>query len=76
MELMPGEANRLPLPEPVHALEELFDFVDERVRSRNPFAAVEAVDQVVLPKQMANLERESLRCTLDKLIQRRKTKAN
>jgi adenine-specific DNA-methyltransferase len=76
LELMPGEANRLPLPEPVHALEELFDFVDERVRSRNPFAAVEAVDQVVLPKQMANLERESLRCTLDKLIQRRKTKAN
>ena len=56
--------------------EEVFDVVDERVRSRDLFAAVEAVDEVVLPRDMTKAERESLRSTLDKLIQRRKTKAN
>jgi hypothetical protein len=57
-------------------LDVIFDAVDERVRARDLFAAVAAIDQVVLPKQMTNGERNSLRGTLDKLIQRRKTKAD
>jgi hypothetical protein len=76
LELMPGEANQLPLPEPSEELDVIFDAVDERVRARDLFAAVAAIDQVVLPKQMTNGERNSLRGTLDKLIQRRKTKAD
>jgi len=72
---MPGEANQLPLPEPSEELDALFDAVDERVRARDLFAAVAAVDQVVLPRQMTKAERSSLRGILDKLIQRRKTKA-
>ncbi|HXP62141.1 MAG TPA: N-6 DNA methylase [Dongiaceae bacterium] len=75
LELMPGEANQLPLPEPSEELDALFDAVDERVRARDLFAAVAAVDQVVLPRQMTKAERSSLRGILDKLIQRRKTKA-
>jgi adenine-specific DNA-methyltransferase len=75
LELMPGEANQLPLPQPSEALDAIFDAVDQRVRARDLFAAVAAIDEVVLPKQMTNGERNSLRGTLDKLIQRRKTKA-
>ncbi|MBI4024045.1 MAG: N-6 DNA methylase [Verrucomicrobia bacterium] len=74
LELMPGEANQLPLPEPVKALDEIFDAVDERVRSRDFFAAIETVDGVVLPKHMMRQERSALREILDKLIQRRKMK--
>jgi adenine-specific DNA-methyltransferase len=76
LELMPGEANRLPMPEPAEDLDRIFDTVDERVRSRDAFAAVEAVDEVVLPRAMSKTDRNSLRGTLDKLIQRRKTKAD
>jgi adenine-specific DNA-methyltransferase len=76
LELMPGEANRLPVPEPVDALEEIFEPVDERIRSKDSFAAVEAVDEVVLPKQMSASDKDSLRRALDKLVQRRKTKSN
>ncbi len=75
LELMPGEANQLPLPEPSEELDAIFDAVDQRVRARDLFAAVAEVDQVVLPRQMTQVERNSLRGTLDKLIQRRKTKA-
>jgi adenine-specific DNA-methyltransferase len=76
LELMPGEANQLPLPEPSEELDAIFDAVDERVRARDLFAAVAAVDQVVLPRQMTDVERNSLRGTLGKLIQRRKRKAD
>jgi len=75
LELMPGEANQLPLPEPSEKLDALFDAVDEMVRARDLFAAVAAVDEAVLPRQMTNEDRNSLRGTLDKLIRRRKTKA-
>ena len=76
LELMPGEANQLPMPEPVEELDGIFDSVDQRVRESDSFAAVAAVDDIVLPKQMTNGERKTLRDTLAKLIQRRKTKAN
>jgi adenine-specific DNA-methyltransferase len=76
LELMPGEANQLPLPEPSEKLDAIFDAVDERVRARDWFAAVAAVDEAVLPGQMTNADRNSLRGTLDKLIRRRKTKAD
>ena len=76
LELMPGEANQLPLPEPSEELDGVFDTADERVRARDLFAAVAAIDAIVLPKQMTEGERNSLRGTLDKLIQRRKTKAD
>lgn len=76
LELMPGEANKLPMPEPVEALEAIFDDVDDKVRSRDMFAAVQTVDDVVLPSQMPLSDRSLLRETLDKLIQRRKTKSD
>ena len=76
LELMPGEANQLPLPEPVEKLEAIFEAIDEKVRARDMFAAVAAIDEIVLPKRMTTGDRASLRGTLDKLIQRRKTKAD
>jgi hypothetical protein len=76
LELMPGEANRLPLPEPIEALDEIFDDVDDRVRSRDMFAAVETVDGLVLPSRMPQCEKSLLRETLHKLIKRRKTKSD
>ena len=74
LELMPGEANKLPIPHPVEALDGIFDDVDDRVRSRDMFAAVETVDAIVLPSHMLQSDKTLLRETLDKLIQRRKTK--
>jgi adenine-specific DNA-methyltransferase len=76
LELMPGEANKLPIPEPVEALEGIFDEVDDKVRSRDMFAAVETVDDVVLPRRLPQADKNLLRQTLDKLIQRRKTKSD
>jgi hypothetical protein len=76
LELMPGEANKLPIPEPVEALDGIFDNVDDRVRSRDMFAAVETVDDVVLPTHMPQSDKSLLRETLDKLIHRRKTKSD
>ncbi|MBI2924735.1 MAG: N-6 DNA methylase [Verrucomicrobia bacterium] len=76
LELMPGEANRLPLPNPSEELDGIFDTVDERVRARDLFAAVTAIDEIVLPKQMPERERHSLRGTLESLIQRRRAKGD
>lgn len=76
LELMPGEANQLPLPEPTEQLDGIFDEVDEKVRARDMFAAVETIDGIVLPRQMTKGDRNILRATLDKLIQRRKTKSD
>ena len=76
LELMPGEANQLPMPDPVEELDSIFDAVDQTVRAGDSFAAVAAIDDIVLPKQMTSGERNSLRDILGKLIQRRKTKAN
>jgi len=57
-------------------LNDIFDSIDEMVRARDMFAAVAAMDEIVLPNKMTKGERSSLCGTLDKLIQRRKTKAN
>ena len=76
LELMPSEANKLPIPEPNEALDGIFDKVDERVRSRDMFTAVEAVDGLVLPERMPDTDKRLLRETLNKLIQRRKTKSD
>lgn len=76
LELMPGEANKLPIPEPDEALEGIFDDVDARARARDMFAAVEAVDDQVLPSQMQKGDKSLLREILNKLIQRRKTKSD
>jgi adenine-specific DNA-methyltransferase len=76
LELMPGEANHLPLPEPTEDLDGIFDEIDETVRARDMFTAVEKVDEIVLPRQMTKGDRNVLRATLDKLIQRRKSKSD
>ena len=76
LEIMPSEANKLPMPEPVEALDEIFDVVDEKVRSRDLFSAVEDVDNIVLPKEMSQSDKRALRETLNRLIQRRKTKSD
>ncbi len=76
LELMPSEANRLPIPNPTEALEGIFEKVDQRVRSRDLYAAVESVDDVVLPRKLSQPDRKQLRETLQKLIRRRKTKSD
>ncbi len=76
LELMPGEANKLPIPEPVEVLDGIFDNVDCKVRSRDMFAAVKTVDDIVLPTHMPKSDKSLLRETLDKLIRRRKTKSD
>jgi hypothetical protein len=76
LELMPGEANKLPIPDPDAALEGIFDEVDDKVRSRDMFAAIETVDDLVLPARMPQCDKSLLRQTLAKLIQRRKTKSD
>jgi hypothetical protein len=76
LELMPGEANRLPLPEPLPALDEIFDDVDAHVRSREFHAARELVDDAVLPAWLTRNDRSTLSEMLSGLIQRRKTRAS
>ncbi len=74
LELMPSEANRLPLPEPSTALDDIFEAVDERVRSRNFYDALALVDEVVMPGWMSRGARQSAENILAKLIKRRKTR--
>lgn len=76
LELMPGEANRLPLPEPLPALDEIFDDVDSHVRAREFHAARELVDDAVLPAWLTRNDRSTLSEMLNGLIQRRKTRAS
>jgi adenine-specific DNA-methyltransferase len=72
LELMPSEANQLPMPGPVDALDRVFDQVDEQVRSHNLYDAVAIVDKVVMPEWMNKKRREEIETVLAKLIQRRK----
>ena len=46
LELMPSEANHLPLPQPSPDLEAVFEAADERVRARQFYDAVALVDRV------------------------------
>jgi adenine-specific DNA-methyltransferase len=75
LELMPGEANRLPLPPPLPALDAVFDEADTLVRAKQLSAAVEAVDGVVLSRRLDGRRRRDLRQTLAKLIARRTTRS-
>jgi adenine-specific DNA-methyltransferase len=74
LEIMPSEANALPIPEPLQTLEEVFEEVDERVRSRAFFDAVHIVDEVVTPPWISQADREIAHNVLRKLVNRRKTR--
>jgi len=74
LELMPSEANRLPLPEPKRELDALFDKVDERIRSRKLYDAVALVDEVVMPEWMSADQCEAAESILANLVRRRKTR--
>jgi adenine-specific DNA-methyltransferase len=73
-ELMPSEANELPTPGPVDALDRIFDQVDEQVRSRNLYDAVAIVDKVVMPEWMTKKDRQGIETVLAQLILRRKSR--
>jgi hypothetical protein len=72
LELMPKEANQLPMPEPVAVLEPLFDQVDAMVRNKEHWGAVDLCDRVVFPAWVSKKEKASLRCSLLSLVERRK----
>jgi len=74
LELMPSEANQLPMPEPKANLDKVFGAVDESVRSRNFYDAVSIVDNLVMPKWMSGAEKCSAESILRNLISRRKTR--
>jgi hypothetical protein len=75
LELMPKEANRLPLPEPVAALDSLFDQVDAAVRKKQNWSALDLCDAQVLPSWVSKRERGLLRSTLLSLVERRKNRS-
>ena len=74
LELMPSEANQLPLPEPVAALEGLFETADELVRAGRPADAVELADRTVLPEWAGRAEISRLRDALRRLVARRQSR--
>lgn len=74
LELMPGEANGIPLPPPLPQLEGIFERVDERVRRREFDDAIRLVDEVVMPGFMTRSQREDARNILSRLIARRKSR--
>jgi adenine-specific DNA-methyltransferase len=76
LELMPGEANSIPLPPPLDDLEALFEDVDTLVRSRRFDTATEAIDRVVTPDSITASQHSEAREVLAKLIMRRRTKHN
>jgi adenine-specific DNA-methyltransferase len=74
LELMPSEANQLPMPGPVDALDRIFDQVDDQVRSRNLYDAVAIVDNVVMPEWLTKRDRQGIETVLAQLILRRKSR--
>jgi adenine-specific DNA-methyltransferase len=74
LELMPSEANQLPMPGPVNTLDSIFEQVDELVRSHNLYDAVAVVDKAVMPEWMNKKDREGIETVLAKLILRRKSR--
>lgn len=74
LELMPSEANNIPVPPPCEALDAAFEAVDILTRQRDFMAAIEHVDAVVTPESFTAAYRESARHILAGLIQRRKTR--
>jgi adenine-specific DNA-methyltransferase len=75
LELMPSEANNIPLPPPLDKLEAMFEDIDTLVRSRQFDAAIEVVDRAVTPTSVTASCNDA-RDILSKLIARRKTKHN
>jgi len=76
LELMPSEANSIPMPPPLQGLDKVFFAVDERVRQREFVAAIELVDALVTPPCVPAKDREQACEILAKLIARRKTRQN
>jgi adenine-specific DNA methylase len=76
LELMPGEANKIPIPEPVEKLEAIFDEVDALIREKDYYRGLDVVDKVVKPKWMNKQDSDDARTILCKLIERRKHKQN
>ncbi len=76
LELMPGEANTIPIPPPVAQLDMIFDPVDKLLRQRNFNVAIEMVDSIVTPRSIEHSQYDNARNTLSKLISRRKNKQN
>ncbi len=76
LELMPSEANDIPLPPPIDRLDALFENVDMLVRARRLGEAVGMVDQAVAPASITVSQHDTARGILAKLIARRKTKHN
>jgi len=76
LELMPREANGIPLPPPLQRLQTAFDNVDALVRKRRLQQAIEVVDGIVKPSSVSTSQYESARQILLKLVARRKNKRN
>ncbi len=75
LELMPGEANELPMPKPSSRLDRIFTEVDALVRNKQTNAAVEKIDAVVLPPSLSKHDRVAMRSALDSLVERRRAKS-
>jgi len=76
LELMPSEANRIPMPPPLSTLEDVFDSVDKSVRLRKYDSAIDQVDKIVIPSEVASAQYRGARNILAKLVARRKAKGN
>ncbi len=76
LELMPSEANNLPLPPPEAKLKTIFNEIDGFVRTRNFEKAIELVDKIVVPKAIMQEDYLNAGNILLKLIKRRKNKQN
>lgn len=74
LELMPSEANRLPLPPPIPQLEVVFDDIDQLVRSKRLQEAIARVDSIVTPISIPPDDLQYARNTLRTLVTRRKQK--
>jgi adenine-specific DNA-methyltransferase len=75
LELMPGEANQLPMPKPSSRLDRIFSEVDTLVRNKQADVAVEKIDAVVLPASLSTQDRVAMRSALDSLVERRRVKS-
>jgi len=76
LELMPSEANAVPVPPPVAQLDAIFDEVDAHVRNRRPFDAIATVDAALKSRSIPRTDLEAARGILARLIERRQCRAN
>ncbi len=76
LELMPSEANNIPIPPPFAKFEEIFGDVDEAVRSRRFDHAIQTVDDIAFSKLMTRRQQSDARDILARLIDRRKSKGS